>query len=197
MGHRQVGAGGVTVRAARPGDGRELAALLRAEDRSEIEAARGPVDAAEVLESAIALPRSEVLLVASTRAPVALFGVSERSRAHGRAHARLWMLGSDEVARRPRDVIELARAWVPALCRDAVGWNWIDSRNEMHLRFLRYLGADIYPALARTFYDASVPFWPFTLEPSLVRPPHRDRRHRRSSSRVELRGRDRAGEDAA
>jgi len=186
----------VTVRAACPGDGRALAPLLRAADRAELAAAVGPVEPADALEGALAAS-GEVLLVESASRPVALFGVSDRSLAGGRAWAKVWMLGTDEIRARPRETLELARAWIPLLCGDAIAWNYIDSRNLVHIRFLQHLGAHVYAHQPTTLHDPDVPFWPFALEPIHVQSSRRIRRYWRRPVRRGLRAGERAVEGSA
>jgi len=108
----------------------------------------------------------ETLLLHAGKEPVALFGRSETRHYPARACARIWMVGSNEIARRPREILVLARREIPKLVGEAVGWNYVDSRNEVHLRFLRHLGARLYDREATTLFDPQVMFIPFEIEGS-------------------------------
>src|SRR5690606_1275396 len=70
----------------------------------------------------------------------ALFGVVE-DRANPRFGV-VWAVGSDRLVRRHRKgLVAHARQWLAHLGEGYERlWNYADARNEVHLRFLRFLG---------------------------------------------------------
>lgn len=150
-----------------------MAERLRAADRAELLAAIGPVPPAAQLERGIREGESSYLAEADGR-PVALFGAVHAGSAAG--EVLIWMVGSDEIARLRRELLLVARAYLPRMLAGRAGVNVVDSRNVVHLRFLRRLGAEVYAGREVYQADPAVPFWPFRLHH--VQPAHRRRRHR-------------------
>lgn len=154
----------VSVRAAQVGDGQALAPLLRLSDRREMFAC-GPGNLADRLERIIQCGELTYLAHLGDT-PVTLFGRSRSSYSNllARAYAKVWMVGSDEIAKRPRELLRLTRQMLPQVLGGSIGWNYMDSRNDLHVRFLRRLGARIYDHEQTTLFDPNVPFWRFELE---------------------------------
>lgn len=186
----------VRVRAAVPGDGALLAGRLRQADLAELQAAHGDEDPWRVLERG--MDASEECWCATLDGlPVALFGRSEVTIHDWRWYAKVWMVGSDTVTQRPRDLLALARAWLPSLAQNTIAWNWIDSRNTAHIRFLQHLGARLYASRATVLKDPTVEFWPFFLDTAHVYSSSRDSRHWRGAVGVRLRGQEFPGRRSA
>lgn len=133
-----------------------LAPRLRKADRDEIEASTGqtPLDALTTGLAASAQAGG----IYHGREPIALFGVVPWPDGVGSP----WLLGSDDIlthwrefARRSREELDLLRPpWVRLE-------NHVDVRNEVHVRWLRWLGArftgpEVHGA-------AQLPFWRFTI----------------------------------
>lgn len=126
----------IIIRKATSDDARRLAPNLRKEDRDECLAGSG--------DPSVTLPQS---VLASHRAfaimshdePIGIFGWIRDSD----GAARVWMLGSDALTSGPnvRLFLRESREWVELLNeRFPVLWNLIDSRNSLHIRWLRWLG---------------------------------------------------------
>lgn len=95
--------------------------------------------------------------------PEAMFGAAALSALSGQGTA--WMLGTPEIARFPRRMIEDARPMVAAMLElYPVLINYVDARNAASLRWLRRLGARFEPP--RPWGALGLPFVPFAIERS-------------------------------
>ena len=134
-----------------------LAPYLRQADRNEVEAASGatPLEALRQGYELSTDPRT----VHENGYPIAMFGVS----ALGRGVGAPWLLGSGQVevnwftfVRRSRDEFAKLRA----------GWrlltNFIDERNTLHHRWIRWLGFEMVERVER-YGKGGLPFWRFEL----------------------------------
>lgn len=125
------------VRAYREGDAEKLVPLLRQADLQEIAAASGlpPVD---VLREGAELSVPSCTIVGNSYDPAGMFGVNPQP-----IGGRIWMFGSDEITTPPlsrqfsrecRRYLAGMEALYPCL------FNFIDERNTVHVRWLRWLG---------------------------------------------------------
>jgi hypothetical protein len=122
-----------------------IAANMRAADRDE-------VWASSHVEPEQALRRS---LTHSTHAwvgrvddePVIMFGVGMVSLLGGIGAP--WLLGTDGVQRYSRTFLRLSRGWLTEMrAAYPVLVNYVDARNALSIRWLRWLGFQIGPAVA-------------------------------------------------
>ena len=114
----------------------ELAQDLRMEDAREIVSSSGK-DPAFALASAVS--RSELARTAldGDGRPVLIFGVARLGPGLGSP----WLMASPKVAAHGRQIARLTRPLVDALQDDyPVLTNYADTRNELHLRWLRWAG---------------------------------------------------------
>lgn len=126
------------VRRAREEDAAELARTLRRADLREIEASSGE-DPLVVLSRGVAASAPCRAVADGRGRPVALFGVVPDARAPD--VGLVWLLASERLAEHPFFVLRRSREWVEELQRRyRVLWNYIDARNELHLRWLLWCG---------------------------------------------------------
>ena len=125
------------VREAEFGDAELLAPRLRAADRQEIAAASGehPLTALHhgfsLSEPAFTIEGPDGLAGMFGVVPSGQIGVP-------------WLLGSDDIRKHRREFLERAPLWFKAVsCTYAHLANWIDERNELHIRWIRWLGFSI------------------------------------------------------
>jgi hypothetical protein len=128
----------IEVRPAKGGDADGLAPKLREADLQEIRANLGE-EPLGVLERGVAWSDPCYAVVDGEDRPLALFGVVPDS---GCAEVGMvWLLGSDDLVSHPFFVLRNSRAWVKKLHgRYRVLWNFVDARNEIHIRWLRWCG---------------------------------------------------------
>jgi hypothetical protein len=126
------------VRAASPSDADVLAPRLRSQDLQEIHAADGR-DPLLVLREGVAASDPCFAVLNSAGAPVALFGaIPDPADAR---RAKVWLLGTPELLQHRRFVLRMSRLWTEKLHeRYAVLWNFVDARNQVHLRWLEWCG---------------------------------------------------------
>ena len=126
------------VTPARPGDGVQLAAVLRAQDRAELSATHPGQDPAECLEKFIAASSVSVCVKDGTQ-PVLLAGVY-----HPYVQvpcALVWLLSGEKVARRPIAFFKLARFFLHAWTQYyGELFNYVDARYGAALLFAKRLG---------------------------------------------------------
>lgn len=130
----------VEIREARAEDIAPLAERMRPADRDEVWAAHGHTP-----EQAL-----QVSLDASTMAwtglvdgePVCMFGVGPISILGGRGAP--WLLGTDKIERWPRTFLRRCRRCVKAMLTVYPTLeNFVDDRNEVSKRWLRWLGFEM------------------------------------------------------
>ena len=127
------------VRAARPEDAAALAPRLRAADLREIAAATGEAPL-EVLARGIAWSAPALSAIDPGGRVVAVFGVVPDDRGGG----LIWLLGSDDLVRHPRTLVKAGRAWLDRMQeRYPRLWNHVDTRNEVHVRWLLRCGFEV------------------------------------------------------
>lgn len=113
---------------------------LRTADRRELEAAHGP-DIGPVIDRALAASVDAWAATASGRL-LALFGVAPIDLLAGLGAP--WLLGTDGLDRRARDLVRIGRAYVAAV-RDSFPClvNFVDARNAASIRWLQRIGFSV------------------------------------------------------
>jgi len=123
------------VRQATAEDVAYIAAHLRSADRDEIEAAVGE-EPEKILNYGLALSDFCGCFVDPEEVPVGLFGAS--SSAEG---GLVWMVSTPTIERYPLRFLRRCRAFVDLLQHTyGVLHNYVDARNAIHIRWLRWLG---------------------------------------------------------
>jgi hypothetical protein len=145
------------VRAANMEDADKLAPVLRSGDIEEIKAAASemPLD---VLKQGIVCSDPCYTIVGIDDSPLALFGViadSEKTNV-----GRIWLLGSDSLVQYSYTFLRNSRQWIEKLHeRYSTLWNYVDARNEVHIRWLKWCGftflrrIEEYGVERRPFYE--------------------------------------------
>lgn len=128
----------IHVRPAEPSDADGLAPRLRSADRSEIQAAVGPMSPAVVLRRGVEAS-APCFAVVTNGIVLALFGVVPIARLP--ETGSVWLLASEDFAARPSFIVRSSKAWLAQLHeRYRVLTNYVDARNEIHIRWLRWCG---------------------------------------------------------
>lgn len=149
----------IAVRSARAGDAAELAPRLRGADLQEIKASLG-ADPLSILERGIADSDPCYAVVDGEGRPFALFGAVPDSS--NTEVGLVWLLASDDLVKHSCFVLRNSRRWVEKLHRRyRVLWNFVDGRNEVHLRWLKWCGftfvqlIEQYGVEQRPFYEVA------------------------------------------
>ncbi|MFY0576309.1 hypothetical protein ACN28S_19855 [Cystobacter fuscus] len=147
----------LTVRPARPTDAALLAPRLREADLLEIAAVttEKPV---ELLERSIRCSVPCHAVLDEQGLLLALFGAAPDGR---KPEAGLvWLLGSDELEKHAVTFLRQGLYWIERLHEHySVLGNWIDARNEVHIRWLRWCGFQLihrdesHGVQQRSFYE--------------------------------------------
>jgi hypothetical protein len=53
----------------------------------------------------------------------------------------VWMLGTDGLMKHKRTFLQESRVWIEEQAKRFVLWNYVDSRNTVHVRWLKWVGA--------------------------------------------------------
>ena len=135
---------------------RALAPRMRAADAAEVWAS-GRLSPLEALERSLALsPMAWVGMVDGE--PACIFGAASASLLGGEGVP--WLLGSDLIERHQRAFLRRNREYVRQMqAAFPVLRNMVDARNEVSIRWLRWLGFTIEPAVR--WGAAGMPFHPF------------------------------------
>jgi hypothetical protein len=145
------------VRSTRAKDAEKLAPKLRQADIQEIQAATGesPLVA---LQNGISWSDSCYTIVDENDKPLALFGTVPDP--NSKDTGRVWFLGSDELTKHSLLFLRNSHKWVEKLHqRYDILWNYIDARNEVHIRWLKWCGfkfirrIEKYGVEQRPFYE--------------------------------------------
>lgn len=132
------------VRAYRAFDEIDLAPRLRKADLQEIAACSGR-DPVEVLQEGAALSAPSCTVIGNSGFVAAMFGVHPEGD-----FGRVWLLGSDELCAPPlsRQFIRECRDFLAVMERpyNKTG-NFIDQRNTVHIRWLKWLGYEFKPTV--------------------------------------------------
>jgi hypothetical protein len=114
-----------------------IAPRLRQEDKDEIAAAsdRTPM---EVLSEAVTFPSTQVIEIAATGEPIALFGCDESGV--------IWMLGTYKTITYQKRILRGAKQFI-AECLKTLPkvHNFIFSENIRHVRWIAHLGFQVGP----------------------------------------------------
>jgi len=145
------------VRPAHAADVR-LAGRLRAADLAEIQAAVGwPPE--EVLRYGIEVSRPCFAVTHSVGDLLALFGVEPEIRHPG--VGRVWFLGSDAVTANSFAFLRQSKNWIDELHNHyAELWNFIDARNRLQIRWLKWCGFSLVRPVERHGIERR-PFYEF------------------------------------
>lgn len=145
------------VRLTIAADAEKLAPILRQADIQEIQAATGepPLIA---LKNGISWSDSCYSIVDDDDKPLAIFGTVPDPESTDTG--RIWFLGSDELTKYSFLFLRNSRSWVEKLHRRYnILWNYIDARNEVHIRWLKWCGFSFirriekYGVEERPFYE--------------------------------------------
>ena len=127
----------ITYRPTEPHDIPYLARNLRRGDLEEIKAGRNQDPETAIRASAEA--SEEVYTAVADEGPIAIFGVAKTPGKPD--NGCIWMLGTDAVPnhRRALSIIseEVFERWHK---RYPVLWNYVDSRNVVHINWLKHVG---------------------------------------------------------
>jgi hypothetical protein len=147
----------LNIRQALLDDAVHLAPKLRIADKQEIQAATGE-------EPFVALKRSIYsshpcyAVVDEFDCVIALFGVIPDI--NNADVGSIWLLGSCALTAYPLYFLKHCKHWVDKLQEDySILWNYIDARNEVHIRWLKWCGFTIlnlvedYGVEKRPFYE--------------------------------------------
>lgn len=149
---------GIEIRPAKIADAEKLAPVLREPDRREIQAATGRSSLA-VLRGGIAVSDPSYAIVSGLRQVAAIFGAVPDE--HCADSGRIWLLGSDILSRHRFTLVRLSGPWMQQLHqRYRVLWNYVDTRNELHIRWIRLCGFQFLRRVEHYGFE-SRPFYHF------------------------------------
>ena len=146
------------VRLAKPGDGFSLAPRLRPADLAELRASMGPQPAAVLLE--LSIPGNTYVAVDEHDAPQVFFGAGDPEC----GAVAIYMVAAVGIERHAKQILQDAPHWIDVILQGNTGHNYVDSRNTLHIRWLKRLGA-VFTGAHRTFADPEVPFLKFYILP--------------------------------
>ena len=126
----------VTIQAATHADAEWVGHNLRPADAREVATAcRNCVPHRAVVSS---LQKSKIAWSLRGPNPIAVWGVSEWGSA--------WFLGTPEVSKHRRLILDLAPSFLAAMHLVSPRlWNYIDSRNRLHIEWCRIMGFEMEP----------------------------------------------------
>lgn len=147
----------VSVRQVRMEDADYLAPKLRKADLQEIKAVSGEVPQI-ALERSIEWSDTCYAIVNEKDKPIALFGVIPDLDIDSSGF--VWFLGSNELPKHSVTFLRHSKEWIDKLHqRFHRLWNYIDVRNEVHIRWLKWCGftclgrIEEYGVEKRPFYE--------------------------------------------
>lgn len=165
------------VRSGLPRDIDRLSKRLRAADLQEIQAVTGE-DSRKALEQGMAWSDPCLVVADPQDRSLALFGVVPDP---GQADVgRVWLLGTDDLVSYSHAFLRNSRKWIEKLHeRYPTLWNYVDARNEVHIRWLKWCGftflrrIEEYGVERRPFYEfervaGAAPAPPRTADLSLI-----------------------------
>jgi hypothetical protein len=151
----------LTVRPSQIEDAELLAPRLRQADLQEIEAARGE-DPFTILCYGIEISNPCFTVVDSSLQPVAIFGIvpdSKNSRV-----GLIWLLASDDLLAYSIFFLRNSRRWIKRLLEDYdLLWNYVDARNELHIRWIEWCGFTLIRKLDN-YGVGQLPFYEFEIK---------------------------------
>jgi len=117
-----------------------IAKNLRAQDLDEIEA-MASASPADALQTSLALSSHGYCVVGRDGFPCAMFGAAPHPLP---GVGVVWMLGTDGIRRETHSIARLTRQYFSTLNEAySVLWNFIDARNTVSLRWLRWGGFEL------------------------------------------------------
>jgi hypothetical protein len=138
---------------AEPQDAAEFAPLLRYADRLEIDAATMG-DPEAVLRHGIEVS-DLCCTVYYDGEPICIFGIV------GDDFGSIWLLGTDLIEDHPIAFLRVSKAIVNHLRKSySFLGNYVDARNTVHVRWLKWLGFDVRPPIPHGPFK--LPFHPFS-----------------------------------
>ena len=138
-------------------DASTIAPHLRDADKNEIIASHGPDIEQAVLHSIMGSEASTVCLPDGT--PICIFGIGDDMQGNGIP----WMIGTDEMIKHRKALIRDARKWInDQLEVYPLLYNYADSRNTVHINWLRHIGFTVSDIPEYIGVDPEVPFYLFT-----------------------------------
>jgi hypothetical protein len=148
----------VLVRPATVDDAVRMSPLVRDEDMAEVAAATGSTVLQALLEG-LRLSSSCYCLL-KERFPVAVFGIAPVEPRPG--YGAIWLLGTHEIKDIRWLFLRESRSWLRELEQgyDVIG-NVVDARNELHIRWLKWLGFTFIREIPE-FGKAKLPFHEFS-----------------------------------
>lgn len=149
----------VAVRHAQPQDIDLIAANMRKGDKDEIAASHGlrPDFALRVACASSSWLRAGTV----DGEAFCLFGVASHSILTGAGTP--WLLGTDMARKVPKEFLKQSRALLPVMSKGFRRLeNWVDSRNDVSIRWLKWLGFAMMPAEPFGIYG--LPFHRFYME---------------------------------
>ncbi len=139
-------------------DIRIVADNMRSEDIREVASASGssPYDA--LLAGYVKSTECFTIYQIDTGRPVAMFGYSVEPDGVG---SLIWMLGTDDLTKHSRVFLKRSRAIVDHIQTKAtILYNAVDSRNQVHIRWLSWLGFK-FVSVIEEFGKDKLPFIEF------------------------------------
>ena len=147
----------IHVRPATHNDVADIAPRLRSADLREVSAGTGE-PAQDVLAGGIAESDPCYAATDENGRVIGLFGVVPHL--DQKDVGRIWLLGSEDLVQQSFHFARSSRVWIERLQkRYRVLWNWVDARNEVHIRWLKWCGFamtavdESYGAERRRFFE--------------------------------------------
>lgn len=131
---------------------------LRQADKDELNASLGDMDTKVALSTAINESAFVGLLVGDENEIVGVFGVADAEEIIGLGYP--WMVATDGLKKYTRQFLREGREFVAGLKYDFMT-NLVDSRNELHLKWLEWVGFEVERDTPLYLDDPTVPFYPF------------------------------------
>ena len=146
------------VRKTEPQDAFELAERLRIADQNEIRAALGKDPLAVLARCPVISPVCYTVVNEHGR-PVAMFGITP-DRSDPEAGIP-WALGTPELTRNRIAFLKESRSWLKHFQQGYRKlWNYIDARNEVHIRWVTRIGFRIVERIEEFGFEKR-PFYRF------------------------------------
>jgi hypothetical protein len=125
------------LRVATIEDAVTLAPRLRAADRDECIALTGG-DPLMALIASLQVSELALAMVGREGEVVGLCGIG---RGNTEIDRTIWMMASDDLLKYKTEFLRKSRDWITEMNqKHPLLWNWADSRNELHLKWLRWNG---------------------------------------------------------
>jgi len=126
-----------SIRFSREGDAEFLAPILREEDKREVLAA-GSTSPLAALQLGFEVSTVCLTVEDENGDPCMMFGVGPTSDPN---FGVIWLLSSDIITRKPMTFLRQSKLWLPFFhSKYPLLGNAVDARNEVHVKWLRWLG---------------------------------------------------------